>query len=121
MVSFFPAANAVAVAELVPIFNVPVETTFTTKPVTVPSLSASLPAAVKSANVIVFSVSSVPPVIFKRLVIVGIAFGLAIVSESELVLEIGPVKGFPGVDPLLTVEMKLPFGEPLGSLRSAWT
>ncbi len=77
MVSLLPAAQAVAVPAVAPILRVPVETAFTTKPVTEPSLSASLPAAVKSEKLISFSVSSVPPVILLIIVSVGLAFETA--------------------------------------------
>src|SRR5215211_6627778 len=58
MMSFVPAANAVAVPGLVPLRSVPLDTAFTTNAVTVPSTSASSPCAAISANVISTCVSS---------------------------------------------------------------
>ena len=57
------AFHGVAVASLVPIFRVPVVTSFTTKPVTALSMSAWSPLAAKAAKVIGIAESSLPLVI----------------------------------------------------------
>ena len=58
MVSLLPTAKRVAAPALDPISRVPPSTLCTTKAVTVPSVSASLPLSASSANVISTSVSS---------------------------------------------------------------
>ena len=57
---FEVASQAVAVASLVPIRSVPPLTALTTKAVTVPSMSASLPAAARAAKGIGIAESSLP-------------------------------------------------------------
>ena len=56
------AFHGVALPSLVPIFKLPVVTSFTTKPVTALSMSASSPFAIRSAKVIGIEKSSVPAV-----------------------------------------------------------
>ena len=58
----FDVFHGVALPSLVPIFKLPVVTSFTTKPVTALSISASSPFAIRSAKVIGIGESSVPVV-----------------------------------------------------------